>query len=156
MSARGGSAWLSLTLLIACGSGEDREGGAAGMGAGMPVAPGSATFSAIYAEIIVAKGCSSGSFCHGGPGGGLTMSEQQAAYDGLVGARAMGGSPMPPHCRDLGLMRVVPGAPEQSLLVLKIEGRQPCGMPMPPNPPLLDPADVTRIRTWIANGAAND
>jgi hypothetical protein len=39
---------------------------------------------------------------------------------------------------------------------LKIEGSPPCGQAMPPNPPLLDAADIQRIRDWIAAGAAND
>lgn len=130
--------------------------GAAGS-AGMPAfVPGSATFSAIYAEIMVAKGCTGSPLCHAGPGGGLTLSQRAAAYTGLVDVAAMGVTLTPPHCRDSGLKRVVPGAPEQSLLFLKVSGSPPCGQAMPPNPPLLDPADVQRIRDWIMAGAPND
>lgn len=118
--------------------------------------PGSATFSAIYSEIIVGKGCTGSPLCHAGPGGGLTLSQQQAAYDALVDVPAMGITLMEPHCRDSGLKRVVPSDPDQSLIVMKIEGTQPCGDPMPPNPPLLDASEVMRVRQWIANGALND
>jgi hypothetical protein len=132
------------------------SGGAGGSG-GMPsFVPGSATFSAIYAEILVAKGCSSSSLCHGGSGGGLTLSQRDAAYSALVDVAAMGVTRSPPHCRDSGLKRVVPGAPEHSLLFLKVQGSPPCGQAMPPNPPLLEPAHIQRIRDWIMAGAPND
>jgi hypothetical protein len=165
-------AGLALACALACG--DDAEGnagasgtmsgGAGGMmsavaagSGGMPsFVPGSATFSAIYAEIIVAKGCSSSSLCHGGPGGGLTLSEQANAYSALVDVAAMGVTLTPPHCRDSGLKRVAPGAPEQSLLFLKVQGSPPCGQAMPPNPPLLATADIQRIRDWIMAGAPND
>lgn len=171
-------ALIALLTLAACGDTAESGAGQGGMG-GAPVAtggmmvagaggmmsggtggapafvPGSATFSAIYTEIIVAKGCT-GPLCHAGPGGGLTLSQQAAAYTALVDVGAQGVTLNPPHCRDSGLKRVAPGAPDQSLLLLKVAGTPPCGQPMPPNPPLLDATDVQRIRAWIAAGAPND
>jgi hypothetical protein len=56
----------------------------------------------------------------------------------------------------MGLKRVVPGNPDMSLLVQKVEGTQMCGTIMPPNPPPLTAAQKMQIRTWIMNGAMND
>jgi hypothetical protein len=131
-------------------------GGAGGMGGG--AAPGSPTFSAIFQEIIVGTGCNGGPLCHGGTVGNLTMNDKMETYAALVGVPAMGMNlnQMPPHCADSGLMRVVAGNPDMSLLLQKIEGTQMCGTAMPPNPPLLTAAQQMQIRMWIANGAMND
>jgi hypothetical protein len=121
-------------------------------------APGSPKFSAIFDEIIVGTGCNGGALCHGGSVGMLTMTDKQATYDALVNVPAMGMNlnTMPPHCADSGLTRVVPGSPDTSLLMQKVAGTQNCGTAMPPNPPLLLPAQQMQIRMWIANGAMND
>jgi polyvinyl alcohol dehydrogenase (cytochrome) len=123
----------------------DGRGGGGGGGGG-----GGTTFSAIYDDILLASGCTS-SACHGaGARGGLDMSTRDGAYAELVGKVAEGGA-----CAPTGLLRVAPGAPQQSLLQLKIDRVQPCGGPMPPSAPLTDDS-VERIRTWIAAGAPND
>ena len=128
----------------------------------MPYELGSPTFSAIYQEVMVANGCNSGSFCHGGPTGGLTTNEKQATYDALVGVSAMGmtlwtdsDAGAPDHCIDSGLVRVVPGDPDNSLLMMKLLDEQPCGTQMPPGE-LLKPEQIEQIRTWIENGAEYD
>ena len=91
-------------------------------------------FSAIFDEIIVAKGCNGGALCHGGSVGKLTMTNKADAYTALVGVDAMGTNlpPAPMDCKDSGLKRVVAGDPDHSLLMLKVTGMQPCGMQMPP------------------------
>ena len=64
-----------------------------------------------------------------------------------------------PHCKDVGMMRVVPGQPDMSLLMKKVEmAVPPCGGPMPPDPmpPALTPAQLQQIRTWIMMGAKDD
>jgi mono/diheme cytochrome c family protein len=48
---------------------------------------------------------------------------------------------------------VVPGDPNASTLVLRIEGRQPI---MPPTGARLNQNQIDGIRTWIAEGAANN
>jgi hypothetical protein len=135
-------------------------GGMAGSAGGMAggAAPGSPKFSAIFDEIIVGTGCNGGALCHGGTVGNLTMNDKMATYTALVGVSAMGMNlnQMPPHCADSGMMRVVAGNPDMSLLMKKIEGTQTCGTAMPPNPPLLTAAQQMQIRMWIANGAMND
>ncbi len=143
--------------------------GAAGMagatgGTGATFVPGSPTFSAIFQEIILADGCNGGGLCHGGTLGqaNLLMNDQAGAYAALVGVAAMGMTDPRlmlglPNCVDTGMMRVVAGQPDLSLLMKKVEGAMPpCGTQMPPNPPPLAPEKIAQIRTWIMNGALND
>jgi hypothetical protein len=47
-----------------------------------------------------------------------------------------------------GWIRVIPGAPDESLLYTKLAGPAPCGAPMPPTTEL-PPEQVACIRTWI-------
>jgi hypothetical protein len=54
-------------------------------------------------------------------------------------------------------LRVAPGAPEDSFLVEKLEQSMPSGgAQMPLQPERLSAAEVDTLRTWIADGAAND
>ena len=173
---------LSLALaLSACG--EEKNGSTSGTGAGVMAGtgvtggtaaagtnatggtgapafvPGSPTFSAVFNEVILAK-CG-GPFCHGGQISTLKMSIQQDTYDALINvpAMAMNTTAAMVNCADTGLMRVVPGDPDNSLFVQKLEATmddQPCGTPMPPPPNVLDAALIAQVRMWIANGALND
>jgi len=133
-------------------------GAPAAMPAGMPpmAAQGSPAWSAIFRDIIVAKGCQGASLCHGGQAGKLMMTTRQAAYDNLVGKAAMGMSVAGPSCVDSGLTRIVPGDPDKSLLMQKVRGTHTCGDLMPPNPPMLTQAELEQIQMWIMLGAPND
>jgi hypothetical protein len=55
---------------------------------------------------------------------------------------------------------VRPGAPEESYLIMKLEGTHLAhggsGARMPFGSPPLKPADIDRIRRWIAEGAADN
>ena len=51
------------------------------------------------------------------------------------------------------LLRVDPGNPDDSYVVVKLEGRQSVGARMPLNAPPLDDIDLTNIRNWIAADA---
>lgn len=149
MAAPGGSGGA------AAGAGGGAAGGGAGMGA-----TGAPTFSAIFEEIIAGTGCNGGPTCHSGPAAGmLIMNNKAEAYTALIDQPAMGmnllGGGM--HCKDSGLKRVVAGQPDMSLLYKKISMTMPpCGMPMPPSPPLLTAAQQMQVRTWIMNGAMNN
>jgi hypothetical protein len=46
--------------------------------------------------------------------------------------------------------------PQNSILVMKIEGRGPAGNRMPPGPYPLNQNQINGIRTWIAEGAQNN
>jgi hypothetical protein len=121
--------------------------------------PGSATWSAIYQEIVVTKGCNGGPSCHASSAGGkLVMQNKADAYTALVGVKAMGSSPtgMGANCVDSQLTRVVAGDPNTSLLVNKVEQATPsCGQHMPPGG-MLTPAEIKQIRDWITAGAMNN
>lgn len=58
------------------------------------------------------------------------------------------------------LLRVKPGSPQQSYLMLKLDGNHldagGTGARMPLGQPPLDDATLDRIRAWIAEGAAKN
>jgi hypothetical protein len=82
----------------------------------------------------------------------LNMATREAAYASLVDQES---NPRNMNCAPLGLKRVKPGAPEESLLYLKLDIRPPCGQQMPPGG-LLKQEFRDEVRDWIANGAKND
>lgn len=55
------------------------------------------------------------------------------------------------------LMRIVPGKPDESYLIMKLEGthleKGGAGATMPFGQPPLTPAEIAKVRTWIAEGA---
>jgi hypothetical protein len=110
------------------------------------------TFSSIQREIIQStspQGCVN---CHSTtgrqPAGGLNLAGD-AAYGNLVNA---------PSRFKAGAVRVVPGDPENSYLIHKLEGRAGIvGLRMPFNgPPFLTDGQILVIRRWIELGANND
>jgi hypothetical protein len=109
-------------------------------------------FTALYDEILAREGCSL-AFCHGSDArlGNTDLSTRDKAYAALVGVPASG-----PACRDSGLVRVVPGEPDLSLLLMKLSAEPPCGVSMPSADALLSPAQQLRIREWIERGAPRD
>jgi polyvinyl alcohol dehydrogenase (cytochrome) len=115
------------------------------------------TFTSVYKNVIVAKGCNGASLCHGGEGGNLLMKDQESSYQALVNVDAMGVSvPSTGHdCKDSGLKRVVPEKPDDSLLLQKLLGTQPCGTEMPPGGQVDDPS-IALVRAWIEQGAQDD
>lgn len=90
--------------------------------------------------------------CHAGGTAGLDMSSREAAYRSLVRVPA---NPKAP-CGDSGKNRVEPGAPFESLLVLKLSTKgAPCGQQMPPGGELREEFQ-SAIREWIAAGALDN
>lgn len=82
------------------------------------------------------------------PAGGLNLLPE-AAYAQLVGVASV---------TNRGTTRVIPGDPDNSLIVRKLEGapglvgqRMPLG-----GPPFLTPGQVLIVRRWIALGAPNN
>ncbi|WNG37919.1 PKD domain-containing protein [Archangium violaceum] len=90
--------------------------------------------------------------CHNDAGGtpeGFSLQEG-SSYASLVNTSGVG------SCSPL--LRVRPGQPDNSLLVLRLSG-QDCGRRMPQfNPDYFDthPGELTRIRSWILAGALNN
>ena len=83
--------------------------------------------------------------CHGGAGAqqGLRL-DPGFSYSNLVNVA----SP-----RDANLIRVIPGDPDSSFIVQKLEGTQPLGDRMPQGGPYLPQSTIDVIRQWILNGA---
>ncbi|HEX5042127.1 MAG TPA: hypothetical protein VFV75_04425 [Candidatus Polarisedimenticolaceae bacterium] len=86
--------------------------------------------------------------CHGPfPNLGLSLLRGQS-HSSLVGVTSAELAPM---------KRVLPGRPDSSYLVLKLEGdSRIVAERMPYGGPYLSPAEIQRVRDWIAAGAKND
>ena len=96
------------------------------------------------------QGCNSG-YCHGGGAGGLTMTDEATSYANLVEVDAMSMA-----CS--AAVRVVPGAPEESVLWLRarpaaLDEGMPCASKMPEGSEGLSDADGQLLYDWIAGGA---
>jgi hypothetical protein len=111
------------------------------------------TFSSIQREIFDTRdsaGRAACTQCHNVVGGrfnGLDLTST-VAYANLVGVASRGNP---------GAVRVIPGDPEHSYLVRKIEGRDIVGARMPIiGPPYLTDGQILVIRRWIELGARND
>ena len=79
------------------------------------------------------------------PAAGQDLSDADASFNALV---------MMPSNQS-ALFRVLPGDPDMSYLIEKLEQDMPTGgLRMPRNgPPYLDQADIDVIRQWITDGA---
>jgi hypothetical protein len=89
-------------------------------------------------------------FCHTTEfrAGNLVLVEGQS-YDQLVDVLSDNIA-----ARDAGLLRVEPGAPEESFLIIKLtDPTRPQGSRMPLGKPPLPEADIELIRAWIQAGA---
>jgi hypothetical protein len=79
------------------------------------------------------------------PSGGMNLNHD-VAYDSIVNA---------PSARKPGAIRIIPGDPENSYLVHKVEGRAGIvGVRMPfAGAPFLTDGQILILKRWIANGA---
>lgn len=101
-------------------------------------APG---FAEVQSEVM--PGCAFSS-CHGSSTGGLLLDGTSSDYDRLVDV-ASAAAP--------GETLVIPGDPDNSYLVKKLEGAADIvGDPMPQMGPLSDDK-IQLVRDWIAGGA---
>ena len=110
------------------------------------------TFSVISNDILLPVGCAA-AFCHGAdsPSAGLQLGTREQAYAALVGVPALG-----VVCAGSKLLRVVPGDPASSLLMMKLSRWPPCGVAMPAPDSLLMEFQIALIRRWIESGALNN
>lgn len=133
---------LIAALLAACGGSDDTMTGPDGDDDRQLLADPS--FSDDIQEIIERRGCAA-SQCHGTGEGGMTLSASaNANYEAWVGVDATS---------EPAFLRVDPGDPDNSYVVIKLEGRQNVGDRMPLGAPPLDDIDLGNIRNWIAAGA---
>jgi hypothetical protein len=135
-------------------------GGAGGMvancvGAGTSPQP---TFTWFFNNIV--PNCA-GPVCHSSvAGGNLVFDTKDAAHAQLMMAGMgmnVGTSESMTHCKDTGMMRVVPNNPDASLLYNKIRTDMdvPCGNRMPPGSMFCADA-LEAVRMWIMSGAPNN
>lgn len=81
--------------------------------------------------------------------GGLVLSDAGTSHDALVGV-----APSVEAARLAGLQRVDPGDPDNSFLLVKLEGPPPGqGQRMPLTGDPLTPSEIDLIRAWILAGA---
>ncbi len=144
------SAALMVTALFLAGCGGSDSPTDPGGGGGNPP-PDSRTivdnpsFSGVVMEIFNRKGCTA-SGCHGTGQGGLTLTDAATSHANLVGVV----SPTS------GQVRVVAGNAAESYLITKLSPNPPFGDQMPQGGSPLDNIDMTNIRNWINQGAANN
>jgi hypothetical protein len=106
------------------------------------------SFAADVQPILTANcalvGCHSGAF----PQAFLNLEAGQA-YASLVNVASV-------ECP--AFMRVLPGDPDASYVVFKLQGFGPCfsGVQMPFGAPPLPPAQIQLVRDWVMQGAANN
>jgi hypothetical protein len=111
---------------------------------------GGPTFLDVYEQILMPEGCTGG-YCHGGMAGGLVMTDEATSYANLVEVAAT-----LPIC---GLtVRVVPGAPEESIMWRRVRPAaldmgDMCAPKMPQGSMGLDDAKAQLVYDWIAAGA---
>jgi hypothetical protein len=135
---------LGVALFAACagnGAGLDANGQPLGAG-GAPPPPLSADFKSIQDNVLTPI-CT---HCHSGAGApeGLEL-DAAHSYALLVGVSSN---------EDPLLLRVKPGSPDESYLVLKLEGSPGIvGAQMPFGAPPLPQATIDVVRQWITNGA---
>ena len=127
------------------------------------VGMGPPTFTRVWEEILMPKGCA-GAYCHGSGVGTLKFMKKEDAYSALVGVAASGDK-----CGSTGKMRVKASDPDASLILDKMSHEMPsCGDAMPigaklePNCVSMNTsvcntmADLKLLRDWISAGALND
>ena len=109
------------------------------------------TFSSIQTEIFEtsdATGRKACTTCHTNvgrnPSGGMNLAHD-VAYDQIVNVAS---------ARKPGAIRVVPGDPENSYFIHKVEGRSDIvGVQMPIGGPYLTDGQILILKRWIAIGA---
>lgn len=135
------------TLVLTACSGTDSGGSAPSNGDAGTDATATAP-SAFETDIapIIATSCVT---CH--------LTGQEAGNMALVPAKVRESLVAVPAVGAPGLQRVVPGDPDKSYLVMKLEGTQlehgGTGARMPFGNPPLPTEQIAKIRQWIANGA---
>lgn len=133
----------ALTLLLAAAACRNSEPVTAGPST--PPDP-TATFTRVQREVFTPSCALSG--CHAGssPQVGMLL-EAGRAYGSLVGVMSA----------ETSLLRVSPGLPNDSYLVVKLRGDASIiGSRMPPGSAALPPERLALVVDWVRRGAPND
>jgi len=129
--------------LAACGAGSGEGLDQNGQPIVSPPTGLQPTLASIQDNVFTVNCAVSG--CHGGAGAqyGLRLDPGFSAGN-LINV---------PSPRDSNLIRVVPGDPDASFVIQKLQGTQTLGDRMPDGGPYLTTATVNVIRQWIQDGA---
>jgi uncharacterized protein (TIGR03118 family) len=104
-----------------------------------------ATLAQLQANIFTPR-CSG---CHNGVGivlpGVMNLTSAANSHASLVNVTSL---------QEPTIKRVLPGNPNNSYIIQKLEGTQTVGAQMPFGGPFLDQATIDQVRTWIQAGAA--
>jgi hypothetical protein len=133
--------------LAACGAGSgeglDQNGQPLAGGGAPPVSGLTPTLDSIQTNVFNVNCAVPG--CHGGAG-----AQQGLRLDPGFSAGNLINVASP---RDANLIRVVPGNPDASFIIQKLEGTQTLGDRMPDGGPYLPQSTTDVIRQWIQDGA---
>ena len=127
--------------LAGCGSGDSMNSNNPAGGTLPPITGLQPTLASIQDNVFTPI-CTK---CHTGAG-----APQGLALDPGASAGNLINVPAP---RDPSQIRVIPGNPDGSLLIHKLEGTQTLGQRMPLGGPFLDQSTINVIRQWITAGA---
>lgn len=147
MRAAGWFAPAAVLLAACAGSGEDLDANGRPIGESDGIGTFEPTLESIQANVFTPI-CAE---CHFGAGAphGLVLTDAQSSYDNLVGVLSQ---------ESPSYFRVLPGDPDASYVVHKIEGTQDSGNRMPNGCPVtqpcLDAETIGIVRDWIGAGAA--
>ena len=148
LPVRGCAAFATLAALALAlagcggGSGEGLDENGRPIVTGGP-APSGPTLASVQAKVFSVNCAISG--CHGG-----STVQQGLRLDAGFSAASLINVASP---RDPRLIRVVPGNPDASFLIQKLQGTQTLGDRMPLFGPYLPQATIDEVRLWIQNGA---
>jgi hypothetical protein len=135
--------FVSVIVLAGCTGSTTKPTGETGDDTG-DTGPGAATFSRVRDEVLVPTCAISACHAVGTQGSGFVLPEGEE-HAAIVGVE----SQFAP-----GEVLVVPGDPDASYLVLKLEDAVGiAGSPMPPPFGNLDPDQIALVRAWIDAGA---
>ncbi|MGF1508579.1 MAG: hypothetical protein ACFB9M_03650 [Myxococcota bacterium] len=142
-------------MMVGCGAGDGSTLDERGRSAEHPYAPGLATrlgasvFEATYEEIAFSflepycVDCHSG----GAPSTGLDLTFERA-FDEMVGVSSL---------QQPGVLLVAAGDPDNSYLIIKLEGgSRMIGRRMPRGRPARPQGEIDIVRAWIEAGAEHD
>ncbi|HZU65593.1 MAG TPA: hypothetical protein VFF98_18030 [Novosphingobium sp.] len=122
---------------------------AAGLAALAPAAGAEAPAGSLFASKIAPIFASNCAVCH--------LTGEEAGRMSLVPEQVIASTVNVPVNEAPGLTRIVPGKPDESYLVMKLEGTQVAhggtGARMPFGAAPLSPAEIALVRQWIREGA---
>ena len=112
----------------------------------------------IYLQVVepncITPGCHAPDPANGNAiSAGLDLTDLEAGYAALIDVEASMEEDLGAECGFEGRIRIIPGDPDNSLFLNKLEEETPdCGDQMPFGQPI-DAAQITVIREWIMAGA---